>query len=64
MSNENRKPPSTDIFHLSLLFTLVAIAWMLNWAFGFKSGTTPFGSIFSVSVAVWAFVAIYDYFKR
>ena len=64
MSNENRKPPSTDIFHLSLLFTLIAIAYLLNWAYGFESGTTKCGIIYSTSVAIWAFVAIYDYFKR
>lgn len=63
MSQNRRKPPSTDIFHFSLLAALLALAWLLNWAFGFESGTVRFGTIFSIAVFVWAAIALIDYFR-
>lgn len=64
MSNENRRPPSSDVFHLSFLFTMLALAYVLGWAFGFSVGSVSFGSLFAIGVSVWAIVAITDYFKR
>lgn len=64
MSNENRRPPSSDVFHLSFLFAMLGLAYILGWAFGFPAGTLAFGTLFALGVVVWAYVAIRDYFKR
>lgn len=64
MSNPNRRPPSTDVFHFSLLAALLLLGYFINWSFGFPSGTLEFGVVISIAVIIWAIVAITDYFKR
>ena len=52
-----------DKFHTGLLFGVLIMAYGLNHAFGFNVGTIPYGTLFALAIAVWAVIAIVDYFK-
>lgn len=40
------------------------MAYGLNHAFGIDVGTTPYGTLFSLVIAVWAVISVVDYFKE
>ena len=52
-----------DKFHTGLLFGVLIMAYGLNHAFGFNVGTIPYGTLFALAIAVWAVIAVVDYFK-
>ena len=53
-----------DKFHTGLLFAVLIMAYGLNNAFGFEVGTTPYGTLFSLAITVWAIISVLDYFKE
>ena len=63
-NNRSRGCADTDKFHTGLLFGVLIMAYGLNYAFGFDVGTTPYGTLFSLAIAVWAVISVVDYFKE
>lgn len=59
----SRGRKENDKFHTGLLFGVLIMAYGLNHAFGFNVGTIPYGTLFALAIAVWAVIAVVDYFK-
>ena len=63
-NKRSRGCADNDKFHTGLLFGVLIMAYGLNHAFGFDVGTTPYGTLFSLVIAVWAVISVVDYFKE
>ena len=63
-NKRNRRCADNDKFHTGLLFAVLIMAYGLNNAFGFEVGTTPYGTLFSLAITVWAIISVLDYFKE
>ena len=53
-----------DKFHIGLLFGCLVLSYLLNFAYGFESGTTMYGVVFTIGLVIWGVVALMSYFRE
>ena len=62
--DDKRHCADNDKFHIGLLFGCLVLSYLLNFAYGFQTGTTMYGVVFTVGLVIWAVVALMGYFRE